>query len=144
MKKLLLLPLLGLLLTACNFASDEDYDQMAEEMCDCWRSMNNNVSNEYKQAIVEAADKQENIQIVTLEHQTNNPELAEHDMRILEELESNEFKGCLLSIETKYNKVYDTGTEKERNAKLLTFIRKKKNCELLYAFAKYESYMDLP
>ncbi|MCR9172391.1 MAG: hypothetical protein NXI10_07875 [bacterium] len=142
MKKLLLLPLLGSLLLGCNFASDDDYDNMAEEMCDCWQSINDNVSRDFKTAMVEAADEGEDLQVTMQRFQATYPRVAQNDLNAIAEIESADFNNCLTDIETKYNEVYSTDSEEQRQKKLLSFIKKKKNCEVLYAFAKYEMYME--
>ncbi len=141
MKKLFFLPLALLILFSCNFANENDIDQLAGEMCECWRPANEGVSEEGRRVIVDAAENNKDFEEALFEYGMDNPEQAEKDAAAIELIESTAVESCLSSLEVKYNDLYTTDSEAEITEKLLKAIKKQKNCEVLYGFVKIEQNM---
>src|SRR3989338_4295504 len=123
MKKLfyILLAPVVLSLGACNMADDSDYENMANDICDCVNSGKN----------VETA-----IQEIAME----DPAQAMKDAEEMMGLEAGMTK-CGEDLEKKYENVYSSDTEAEVQKKLVETLKKNKSCAFTYAMYKLGTQM---
>src|SRR3989338_5563569 len=118
MKKLfyILLAPVVLSLGACNMADDSDYENMANDICDCVNKNTDGISEGMKTAIVDAVNSGKNVETAIQEIAMEDPE-------------------------KKYENVYSSDTEAEVQKKLVETLKKNKSCAFTYAMYKLGTQM---
>lgn len=136
MKKLLYLALpVALGLGACNMAGDEDYDNMANDICDCMNKNTASVSDGMKTAIIDAVSSNKNPEQAMQEIAMKDPEQAMKDGQAMIDA-GPKVETCITDLEKKYENVYSNETESEVEKRLLETLKKNKSCEWTYALYK--------
>jgi len=136
MKTLLFISTLLIGLASCNVASDEDYENMAGDMCECINSSTEGLSTGMVDAIVDAAKSDVDILEAIQEYTLENLETSVADGQILEDAFGNMETGCMKDLETKYEDLYSMESEAELQDKLLKILEKKDGCDLTFAIFK--------
>lgn len=132
MKNLLFITTLLIGLSACNTASDEDYGNIAKDLCECVNQSTAGFSSETITVMVDAAKNNENIMEVITAHFTENPSLAMSDGMIMQKAAEEMQNKCIPEIQEKYSDVYST-SEKDSQDKLLEALTKPDGCGLTHA-----------
>lgn len=137
MKKIILLLSIsgGVMLTACNMASDADYDAMAQDMCDCVNKSSKGISDEMKDAIVKSEKEGTNMEMAMQEVMMKDLEKGMADAQAMIDL-GKEMEGCSKELEKKYDKVYTAESEDQVIEKILKTLKAKQGCEFTYALMK--------
>jgi len=121
MKKLLILPVLVMALFACNMASEEDYNNMAKDMCDCVEVSLEGMSDRGKQIMKDSDGDDTKMQQDFMTYMLEDSEGANSDMQVLTKMESS-LSGCAEKLEKKYDNVYSTESEDEVMKKLIAAV----------------------
>lgn len=136
MKKLFYFALpLALGLGACNMAGDEDYDNMANDICDCMNKNTASVSDGMKSAIIDAVSSGKNAEQAMQEIAMKDPEQAMKDGQAMIDA-GPKVETCITDLEKKYENVYSNETESEVEKRLLETLKKNKSCEWTYSLYK--------
>lgn len=136
MKKFIL-PLLGLTLAlgSCNMANDDDYKNMAKDMCDCVNKHADGISDGMRDAIINSSKDGANMEAVVQAQVMKDPEQGMKDVEAIMAVAEG-VDQCGKDIEKKYKDVYTSETEKEVQDKLIKVLEKEKGCEFTYALMK--------
>lgn len=118
MKKLLILPILAMSLFACNMASQEDYDNMAKDMCGCVEESLEGMSDRGKQIMEDSDGDDVKMQEDFMAYMIEDSEGAEADMMVLEKMQLS-LTSCGEKLEKKYDDVYSNESEDEIMKKLV-------------------------
>lgn len=129
MKKLLILPVLAMALFACNMASDEDYDNMAKDMCDCVDKSLEGMSDRGKQIMTDSDGDDAKIQEGFMSYAMEDSEAASADMNVLAGMAAS-LQKCGEGLESKYDNVYTTDSEEEREKKLVEAVNRLDGCKI--------------
>ncbi|ASS49355.1 MAG: hypothetical protein A3D31_03475 [Candidatus Fluviicola riflensis] len=142
MKKLfyILLAPVVLSLGACNMADDSDYENMANDICDCVNKNTDGISEGMKTAIVDAVNSGKNVETAIQEIAMEDPAQAMKDAEEMMGLEAGMTK-CGEDLEKKYENVYSSDTEAEVQKKLVETLKKNKSCAFTYAMYKLGTQM---
>ncbi|MDB2656458.1 hypothetical protein N9Y60_00225 [Crocinitomicaceae bacterium] len=118
MKKLLILPVLAMALFACNMASEEDYNNMAEDMCDCIEGSTKGMSDRGKQILGDSDGDATKLQQDLIAYMTEDPVGSAKDMEVMAAMETDMVE-CSDKLEKKYDDVYTSESEDEIMKKLM-------------------------
>lgn len=141
MKKLLYLALpVALGLGACNMAGDDDYENMANDICDCMNKNTEAVSDDMKQAIIDAVDSGKDAEQAMQEIAMKDPAQAMKDGQAMMDA-GPKVETCVTDLEKKYENVYSNESETEVEKRLLETLKKNKSCEWTYALYKMSTSM---
>lgn len=138
MKFILLTASALILATSCKQASQEDYENMTADMCDCFSPLKEDLSNGMQEAIIESANTNGNFEEVISDYAMQNPSEAMADATVLMSLEDpgNEIQTCIAGLETKYKDIKTMESETEVQNKIIEILEKREGCELTYALVK--------
>jgi hypothetical protein len=123
MKKLLILPVLAMALFACNIASEEDYDNMAKDMCDCIEGSMEGMSDRGKQIIGDSEGDATKLQEGLLSYMMEDSQAAQADIAVMEVMDAK-MEACNDKLEKKYDNVYSSESEDEVLKKLIEAVNK--------------------
>jgi hypothetical protein len=142
MKKLfyVLLAPVVLSLGACNMADDADYENMANDICDCVNKNTDGISEGMKTAIVDAVNSGKDVETAIQEIAMKDPAQAMKDAEQMMNLDAGMTK-CGEDLEKKYENVYSSDTEAEVQKKLVETLKKNKSCSFTYAMYKLGTQM---
>ena len=141
MKKLLYLALpVALGLGACNMAGDDDYENMANDICDCMNKNTETVSDDMKKAIIDAVDSGKAPDEAMQEIAMKDPAQAMKDGQAMMDA-GPKVEKCVTDLEKKYENVYSNETEAEVEKRLLETLKKNESCEWTYALYKLSKNM---
>ncbi|XOV66839.1 MAG: hypothetical protein ACFHU9_14530 [Fluviicola sp.] len=127
MKKLLILPVLAMALFACNMASDEDYKNMAQDVCDCINKSAGGVSDKGMDIILDSGGDQQKIMDGFQSYAMEDMAGATADMQAFEKFGS-EAGTCIENLKDKYDDVYTSDNEEEVQDKMLEAMKGLKGC----------------
>jgi len=133
MKKLFILPLLSLTLFSC--AGDSDYENMAQDVCDCINKSSNDVSDRGMDIILESGGDQQKIMSGFQEYSTEDMAAAQADMQAFQKF-GNDAGTCISNLESKYDDVYTTDNEEEVQNKMLEALKGLDGCDDSYKLLK--------
>jgi len=136
MKKLfyVLCPIV-LALGACNVADNKDYENMSADICECVGKNTDSISQGMKTAMIDAVNSGKDMEAAMTEQMMKDPEQGMKDAEVMMGLEAG-MTVCMTELETKYNSVYSTDSEKEIQDKLIKALEKTKGCDFTYAIMK--------
>ena len=123
MKKLLILPVLAMALFACNMASEEDYNNMAKDTCDCIEGSMEGMSDRAKGIIGDSDGDPTKIQQGFASYMLEDPTAAGEDYKVMAAMESSTSE-CMEKMEKKYDNIYSADSEEERMEKLMDAVNK--------------------
>lgn len=129
MKNILLIPVLALALVACNFASDEDYANLAQDTCDCLNQSTQGLSERARQLFIDAGGDVAQIEKGFKEYTEADPLAAMADAKVIQSLEESELKECLASVETKYDHLYSSESQDVIIEKILKYLDESDDCK---------------
>ena len=136
MKTVLFVFSMTLVLSACNMANEEDYKNMATDMCGCVNDATANLSDEGKKIIIASGENGTNLSADLLEYGQKDPVQAMQDNIVMASLGEIESMDCVKNLEKKYADVYSTDSEKEMQEKLVKVMGDIKECQLTYSLMK--------
>ena|SRR6218665_551298 len=133
MKKLIL-PLLVMTaaLGSCNMANEDDYKNLATDMCDCVNKNVTGLSPEVRDIYVKYAEDPNEMQTKMQEYYMNHMDAAAKDMAAMEKVGENIDK-CVEKLEKKYEDLYTSDDKKEVENKIVKILATEKGCELTHA-----------
>lgn len=136
MKKFIL-PLLGLTLAlgSCNMANDDDYKNMAKDMCDCVNKHADGLSAGMREAIIASSKDGANMEAVVQAQVMKDPEQGMKDVEAIMAVAEG-VEQCGKDIEKKYKDVYTDKTQTEVEKKLIDVLKAEKGCDFTYALMK--------
>ena len=136
MKKLILsLLVLTLALGSCNMANDDDYKNLAKDLCDCVNKNSKDISPKMREAIIMSAENGKDFEKVLTEAITEDPAGGMKDYNAVMALMKS-MGTCVKDLEKKYKDIYTADTEDEMQKKLMDVFKAEKNCDLTYAIMK--------
>ena len=136
MKKLILpLLVMTLALGSCNMANDDDYKNLAKDLCNCMNANGKKVSPEMTKALVDAANNGKDIETVLSDAITKDPIKGMEDYNAVMKVLSGVQK-CADDLEKKYNDIYTNDDDAEMQRKVLEIFKNDKGCDLTYAIWK--------
>lgn len=140
MKKIILplVALTTLALGSCNMANDDDYKNLATDMCDCVNKNTKGLSPEMQDIFKNYANDPNMMQTKMQEYTMNNMEAAMKDMEKMEKI-GTDIEACAKDLEKKYDNLYTADNEKEVEKKMIEILKKEKGCELTYALFQIAS-----
>lgn len=133
MKNWFSLFLIGILFTGCNYANDDDFENLATDMCDCFSEVTSELSPRGTEIFLDAANNGTDYKEAFRKYMNDDPEAAYNDQLILLKMADKKTSKCIKNLETRYKKLYSLKTEKEIQKEL---IRQLEGCELTQAIAK--------
>jgi len=131
----LILPLLVMVvgLGSCNMANDDDYKNVADDMCNCVNKNVTGLSKEFKEIYSKyGAGDQATLEAKMQEYMMNDFEGAMKDMGQMEQVGAK-IETCMKDSKKKYKELYTSDNEKEVQNKVLKELKDAKGCELSYA-----------
>lgn len=105
-------------LFACNMASQEDYDNMAKDMCGCVEESLEGMSDRGKQIMEDSDGDDVKMQEDFMAYMIEDSEGAEADMMVLGKMRLS-LTSCGEKLEKKYDDVYSNESEDEIMKKLV-------------------------
>ena len=141
MKKQLLLPivLVSIFLGSCQTANESDYNNVAQDICQCSSGYTSTISENYKKTIIDAAKNNKGLDEVMKEMmQTEDSTVA--NLMIVDALQAAglgiKLDSCINSLDSKYAYLKTKENEKEVQEKMMNALMQQKDCEFLAAFMK--------
>ena len=136
MKKLIFLVAVSsaVFLTSFIDKSNPDYDEMAQDLCDCVNKSSTRISDELKKIIIRSELEGSDLETTLTNYIINdlNPDSAMVQVEALVEL-GDKMGVCSEELEKKYQHIYTTETESEVLRKTLAILKAKQGCEFTYA-----------
>ncbi len=130
MKSTLLISTLLLTLLSCNLSSEQDYEAVAKDTCDCVNVFTSTLSDRMIQIMQESDGDQSKLEAAMMEYMLEDPEQGLKDVQALENGESmKEMEACMAQLEEKYNSLYTTLSEEEIAQKIIEKLEGMKGCE---------------
>jgi hypothetical protein len=125
-------------LFSCSMATEQDYDNIANDMCGCFEELTSQLSPEIQDVIVEAAKNGGSMEAAFMDFQMNNPELAAADLPLIASLGEPGAKEieCIYALEEKYSHVNTTESEDEVANRMMVALEGKAGCEFTWAMMK--------
>jgi hypothetical protein len=136
MKKLLFIPVVLLGLSACNMASQDDYDAMASDMCGCFDEVKSELSEDAQNVIIDATNSGKDLEEAFAEYAEEKPMEALKDQMAIMKLGDASVMDCLDGLEKKYDDVYTSESETEIQDRIIKSLESMEGCELTLAIAK--------
>jgi hypothetical protein len=124
-----------MIFSACNMAGEEDYKNVAKDLCDCTAKSSSAISPEMSKAIVESSKSGKDIEAVMKAKAEADPMLALKDAEGLMKYASA-LQKCTKDLEGKYKDLQTLDKDKEVQDKMLKAFEEQKGCELTAAMMK--------
>ena len=125
MKKLFILPLLGLTLFSC--AGDKDYENMAKDTCDCVNETTKDISERGMSIILGSDGDVSKMQQDLMQYASDDPTAASADATAMTEF-GTEFPACMEKLEKKYDNVYSAGSKEDVQNEVLSKLKGLDGC----------------
>ena len=136
MKKLFILPLLSLVLFACDNTTDEDFEAFAKDACGCVNESTAQLSPEMLKILDEFGGDKVKMQEMMAEYAAENPTQAMEDASLMQGAVINDFTQCLDKVQKKYSDKYTSKTDEEVQEALLAALKEMDGCESSYGMVK--------
>lgn len=136
MKKLIFIPAILIGLSACNMASQDDYEAMAKDMCGCFDGVKSELSQEAQDIIIESTNGGKDLEAAFADYATEKPMEALQDQMAMMKMGEGEVMDCINGLEQKYDDVYTNESEAEIQDKIIKALEALDGCELTLAIAK--------
>lgn len=135
MKKFILpLFVIALTLGSCNMANDDDYDNLAKDMCDCVNKHATGLSDGMRQTLIAASKDGADSDKLMSDQIMKDVEQGMKDQQILIKI-SEEVGKCEEDLKKKYEDINTSDTEAVVQEKILKALKVQKGCELGYSLA---------
>jgi len=117
-------------LFSCDLSSEQDYEAVAKDTCDCVSVFTEGLSPKMLE-IMEASNGDEaKLQADMMAYVAENPEEGMKDIEALEnETGMQEMEACMARLEEKYNSMYTTLSEEEIAEKIIEKLEGMEGCE---------------
>lgn len=142
MRTALIISTLLIGISACNIATDKDYENLANDLCDCYNQVADDLSPGLVASIIDAEEKGEDMLLVMKDYMEEAPDLALKDLDAMEAGQIRIETECMDKLEKKYEGLYSTETQTEMDNKLLKFIGSEDGCEFTNAMMKLGKKLD--
>lgn len=119
MKLLFLIPAIAFAVTSCNFANEEDYENLAKDACDCVNQATEGLSPRAKEILADSDGDMDKFQKGFEEYSNEDPMAALADATEMQKLADGSFESCINGLEKKYEDLYSTKSEEEIQQKIL-------------------------
>jgi hypothetical protein len=126
------------LLGSCNYATEADYNEISDDLCDCFNKEINKLSPTMQSILTTPNLSEALIEKKVEEAIMADPTVAadiEKDGLAMQNMEKS-MEGCLKTIEKKYDNVFTMDNEKEVQKKLIDIMKSKPNCAIFYNLAQ--------
>lgn len=123
---------------SCNLANDDDYANVAEDLCSCVNSKSEDISQGMKTALIEATEKNQSMTDAMETFTEQNPDMTANDL-IAISLLGEKIEDCNKDLEVKYKDVYTNESDYEIERRLLEALRENDNCKWTYSLIKIAS-----
>ena len=124
------------LFLGCNYANEEDFENLAVDMCDCFSDVTSELSPRGTEIFLDAANEGSDYRESFKEYMSEDPDAAYNDQIVLLKMADKKTTKCIKNLEKRYKKLYSLKTEKEIQKELIQQLDGKKGCELTQAIAK--------
>lgn len=124
-----------ILFSACNLAGDDDYKNVAKDLCDCSSKSSSAVSPDLQKAIIEASKNGGDIDEAMKKIANEDPIAAMKDAEGLMKY-ATDFEKCSKDLEKKYKDLKTLDKDKEIQDKMIKAFEESSNCELTTAMMK--------
>ena len=118
-------------------ANDDDYKNLANDLCDCVNKNSKDISPEMREKIIQSAEKGMEIEKVLKDAIQDDPDKGMKDyhavMAFMEHVQT-----CVTGLEKKYKDIYTADSEEEMQKKLIDVFKAEKDCDLTYAIKRME------
>jgi hypothetical protein len=136
MKKFILpLFVMTLALGSCNMANEDDYKNLAKDMCDCVNKHAAGLSDGMRETLIAASKDGADSEKLMGDQIMKDVEQGLKDQQALEKI-GTEVETCISSLEKKYEDIYTDDTEAEIQKKIVAELKIAKGCELTHALIK--------
>lgn len=127
--------IMTLTLGSCNMANDDDYKNLAKDMCDCVNKHATGLSDGMRNVLIESGKDGADGAKLMEEYYKKDLEQGLKDQQALEKIgvESDE---CITNLQKKYADINTNDSEAEVQNKLIAELKKQKGCELTHALIK--------
>ena len=123
-------------LTSCqDMADEDDYNNLANDLCDCVNKSNSSVSNDMKNALIQGINSGQSMDDVMAKMGEENVIQTMKDAEVLMDA-GPKIETCVKSLEKKYDKIYTKESDKEVLNRLMKTLEKNKSCDWTYALMK--------
>ena len=136
MKTTFLLTSLLLVLFSCNLSTDEDYQNMAKDTCECMSMLTDDLSDEMQTILIESDGNQAAFDAAFEKYMEDNLMEGLKDAQAMANIESPEVMECMERLEKKYDNVYTTLSETEVVQKVIDELDKMGDCKATVAILK--------
>jgi hypothetical protein len=123
------------LFSACNFAGEEDYKNVAKDLCDCAAKSSSAISPGMNKAIVDMSKTGGDIEAVMKTRAEADPMMAIKDAEGLMSYATT-LQKCTKDLEGKYKNLQTLDQDKDVQDKMLKAFEEQKGCELTAAMMK--------
>jgi hypothetical protein len=116
-------------------STEEKYERIAVDVCDCFYDMSQRVSKEFKVLVLNGAEEGMGIDSVMKIHWQLNPKLAEKDAKILRNLNSPNSKEmkCLKGLIDQFETIDTSEYSSGGTDKILELVNQLDDCEIVWA-----------
>lgn len=125
-----------IILGSCNIATEKDYEEMTSDMCDCFKPLEENLSEGMQETIINAPEDEEGFKKEILKYSMNHPVVAMKDAKYMKDVKNGPVMECVNGLEKKYDHLYTSESKSEVQKKILDIMEKKNECALTYKFVK--------
>jgi len=127
---------LSTLLISCETTTEQDYENISRDMCNCMSTFTKDLSETMTNIIIEADGDQAVLQTKMMEYMGSNLEEGMKDVEILSKAESPEIVQCIEGLQKKYDHLYTNLSEEEILDKMSETLGKTEGCEVTLALMK--------
>ncbi len=124
-----------MIFSACNLAGEEDYKNVAKDLCDCASKSSSAISPEMNKAIVDVSKTGGDIEGAMKARAEADPMMAMKDAEGLMNY-ANALQKCTKDLEGKYKDLETLDQDKEVQDKMLKAFEAQKGCEFTAAMMK--------
>lgn len=122
-------------LVSCSIARESDYENAANDLCNCINKNSDGISESTKSSIISLSKSDGSMEDVFAKMTINDPELIIKDGEALMQL-GVKIEGCGKEIEKKYDNIYTNESDEEIQKRFLEILGENGNCEWTYALVK--------
>jgi len=125
----------ALVIGSCNLAGEDDYQNLANDMCGCVNESTNGLLPEFKDAIISSDGDMTKFQNSLAEFTQKNPEKAQQQAQEFMEM-GTKMQTCMKNLQTKYKDVYSHEKEEVIQQKMLDALKSNNDCKFTYSLMK--------
>lgn len=123
----------SVLLTSFLDKSEPDFNEMAQDICNCVNESSDGISDKLKTLIIQSEKDGTDLEIALQNYLIEDEsDAATEDVRNLDELGDN-MEICAAQIEEKYSTVFSSQSEEQIIKNLIGILKGKQGCEFTYA-----------